>query len=220
MPTLTTAGRIALVLTLVYAGFLALVANDLPTAVFRPLFSEQGPFERMSIYMWLVLGAVLLLPAGLPARLRLAMAAVSFAFAAREADLHKAYTVMSISKIKFYLSPAVPLLQKLAGGLVLLALVVALVYLALQLWRWLRGGQALHTPVGQLLLLPVLLLPASKVIDRMASVLYEDFGITLPPMVGQFVAAFEEGMELALPVLFLAALLLHRGQWREARARG
>ena len=39
-------------------------------------------------------------------------------------------TVMSLTKIKFYLSPDVPVMQKILGGIVFIAVTVALVYLA------------------------------------------------------------------------------------------
>ncbi len=193
-----------------------MLARDLPHDVFTLLFSEQGPFEQLSIVLWALLGAALLLKRPLPLCLRLATAAVAFAFAAREADLHKAYTVMSITKIKFYWSPEVPLPQKLAGGLVLLTLIALLVFLTVQLYGYVVRRRGLLTPMGQVMALPVLMLPVSKVIDRLPSQLYEMFQIVFPLTVQQLLAAFEEGMEMAMPLLFLVALLLHR----PARADG
>lgn len=187
-----------------------MLARDLPHDVFTLLFSERGPFEQLSIVLWALLGAALLLKRPLPLRLRLAMAAVAFAFAAREADLHKAYTVMSMTKIKFYLSPEVPLPQKLACGLVLLTLIGLLVFLTVQIYGYVVRRRGLLTPVGQVMALPVLMLPVSKVIDRLSSHLYEMFQIVFPLTVQQLIAAFEEGMEMAMPLLFLVALLLHR----------
>ncbi len=149
----------------------------------------------------------------------LPLAALAFLFAAREADLHKAFTVMSIEKIKFYLSPDVPVMQKLIGGLVMLAVAGLVVFLARQFYLFFVRQNGAHTPVGQVLLLPVLMLPIAKVLDRGANILKESFGIHLPPTVGQFNAAFEEGMEMAIPVLFIVALLLYQASQREVQPR-
>ncbi|AXQ29240.1 hypothetical protein D0B54_11310 [Solimonas sp. K1W22B-7] len=210
---LETATRVALAVLLIYAGYLVMLAGSLPREIFAPLFSEKGPFEQMSIVLWLALGSVLLFhdfrsPKVLP------LALLAFVFAAREADMHKAFTVMSIEKIKFYLSPDVPVMQKLIGGLVLLSVAGLVVFLARQFYLFFVRRDGARTPVGQVLLLPVLMLPIAKVLDRGANVLKESFGIHLPATVGQFNAAFEEGMEMAIPVLFIVALLLYRASQR------
>ena len=215
MKALTTAARVALVIVLIYVVYLLLLALSLPRDIFRPLFSEQGAFEQMCVLLWFALGVMLALHHLRSPRV-LALAVLALLFAAREADLHKAFTTMSLTKIKFYLSADVPLMEKLLGGLVLLGTVALILYAARLFYRFvLRGG--LRTPVGQVLLLPVLMLPASKLVDRFASQLYELFGIRLPETTGQIVAAFEEGMEMAMPVLFIVALLLYRAERREAQ---
>lgn len=212
MNFLTAAGRITLLALLVYAVFLVTLATSQSPEVFRPLFSESGPFEQMSVLLWALLGVALLLPGALPNRPRLAMAVVALLFAAREADLHKRFTVMSLEKIKFYLSPDVPMLQKLLGGLVWLMTVALLVYLGRALYGAVRRQQLLHSGPGQVMMLAVLMLPLSKVIDRFSSQLYEMFQIVLPPLVQRLIAAFEEGMEMIMPLLFLVAWQLYRAQ--------
>ncbi len=52
---LETAARVALAVLLMYAGYLVMLAASLPREIFAPLFSEQGPFEQMSIVLWLAL---------------------------------------------------------------------------------------------------------------------------------------------------------------------
>lgn len=215
MNKLSTAMRVALAVLVIYAGYLVVLAASLTPEVFIPLFSEQGPFEEMSIVLWVALGAMLLFH-DFRSRRMLALAALSFVFAAREADLHKAFTVMSISKIKFYVSPDVPAMQKVVGGLVFLAVVALIVYLARLCWQYFFRQGGLRTPVGQVLLLPVLLLPISKFLDRFSNMLRESFNIELSYAVNQFIAAFEEGMEMAMPVLFIVALMLYRAHQRES----
>lgn len=217
MKNLSTAVRMALVVVLIYVGYLMLLALSLPPELFKPLFSEQGPFEEMSMVLWVVLGAMLLFHDFRSPRV-LALAALAFLFAGREADLHKAYTVMSIEKIKFYLSPDVPVIQKILGGIVLLGCIGLILHLAQLCHRYFYRQGGLRTPVGQVLLLPVLMLPASKIIDRFASQVYEIFGVRLPVTLGQVVSSLEEGIEMAMPVLFIVALMLYRAGRREPRA--
>ena len=215
MNKLSTAVRVGLAVLLIYASYLVVLAASLQPEIFKALFSEEGPFEEMSIVLWVALGAMLLFHDVRSPRV-LALATLSFVFAAREADLHKAFTVMSISKIKFYLSPDVPMMQKIIGGLVLLAVVALIIHLARLCWRFFFQQGGLGTPVGQVLLLPVLLLPISKVLDRFSNGLRESFDIHLSSTVNQFIAAFEEGMEMAMPVLFIVALMLYRASLRES----
>lgn len=212
MRNLTPTFKIAFVLLLIYVTHLSYLAMVLPSEVFHPLFAETGPYEGMSIVLWCVLGVMLLGSLSLSPRPIAAMALTAFVFAAREADWHKKFTDMSLVKIKFYLSPDVPGMQKLLGGLVYIAVILLLVYLAKLLFDYVYRQGGLRTAIGQLLLLPAVLLPASKILDRIASQVYEITGTRLPEGVGQMIAAWEEGLEMALPVLFIVALLLYRTQ--------
>ena len=218
MTRLTTAVKIAGVVLLIYLAHLTFLALGLPKEVFAALFAETGPYEVMSIVLWVTLGGLLLLSLPLQPRSVLAMAVLSFVFAAREADWHKKFTVMSLEKIKFYLSPDVPVLQKILGGIVFIAVTIALIYLAKRLYNYLVHENGLRSPLGQLLVLPAVLLPLSKILDRIASQIYEIFGIRLPETISQLIAAYEEGLEMALPALFIVALLLFRIRRSETAA--
>lgn len=221
MNRLTTAVKIAGVVLLIYLAHLTFLALSLPKEVFDALFAETGPYEGMSIILWVTLGGLLLLSLPLQPRSVLAMAVLSLVFAAREADLHKRFTVMSLTKIKFYLSPDVPVLQKIIGGIVFIAVTIALIYLAKRLYNYLVHEGGLRSPLGQLLILPAVLLPLSlsKILDRIASQIYEIFGVRLPGTMSQLIAAYEEGLEMALPALFIVALLLLRIRRSEIEAQ-
>jgi hypothetical protein len=209
----TTACRLTLVLLFIYTAYLLVLALSVTPAVFDPLFSEFGPFEEMSIMLWVGLGILLLYTSRSPKGI--AMAALSLLAAAREAELHKALTTMSILKSRFYLGPEVPWQEKLAGAAVVMAAIALGIYLMIAFYRFLLHDKGLATPVGQILLTALILLPITKVLDRMSSVLRTDFGVVLPQRAGQIVKALEEGMEMALPILFIMALLLFRTQQRD-----
>jgi hypothetical protein len=203
---------------LLYFGHLTVTACSLSDENFEPLFAETGPYERMSILLWLLLAVMLLCALKSVSRFAqgklMVMSMLSVIFAAREANWHKEFTVMSIEKIKFYLSPDVPGLQKLLGGLALFTVIAILAYLAHLFYRFLKEDQGLQTPLGQVLLFPACLLPLSKLLDRFSSQMHEIFKIRVKGLAGRLISAYEEGMEMILPVLFIAALLLYRQQQR------
>ncbi len=206
----TNPTKAALALMLLYLAFLADLAVQMPAGVVEQLMSEQGPFERMSVVLWLALAALALWRRpGSKATVTL-MVFVGLAFAAREADLHKAYTVMSISKSRFYLSPLVPLHHKLIGGALVLGTVGALLYLLRVFYRYLFVEQGWLAACGQLLLLPIALLPITKLLDRSVSWLDRKLGYRVPEEIARAIGTFEEGMEMALPALLIAALVHYR----------
>ncbi|MFI9654336.1 hypothetical protein ABGV17_06355 [Guyparkeria sp. GHLCS8-2] len=59
------------------------------------------------------------------------------------------------------------------------------------------------------MLFAVAISPLLKVVDRGPSILRVQFDLTLPANIDMVMLALEEGMESALPVLFLVALGLY-----------
>ncbi len=194
------------VLTAAYAVLLALLALYTPGADFLWLFSEQGPFEILSIGFWLLLAALCFSLPGLPRR-PWGSGIVAMVAAAREADLHKAFTTDSLFKTHYYLKSAAPLLEKLVAGVVALLALAAVVYVLVAGARYIRRTEAWRHDWGKTVLYGIVLLVASKLLDRMEAVTADWFGLHFPLMLHRFVAAFEEGVECLLPVLFIAALL-------------
>lgn len=206
--------RALMLFALGYAGLLTALAFCLPEDQFRWMFSEQGPFERMSIVFWLSLAALCLFLPGLPYQGRFAPALAALLAAGREADLHRAFTERSIFKSSYYLKSAAPLGEKVLGGLVaFLALVVYLLGAGARYFfrarAWQRGwAQTLASGVG--------LLAICKMMDRAESVLGEWFGWRFAPVLKHLNGAWEEGFECLLPVLFIVGVLQYRA-WRQSK---
>lgn len=129
-----------------------------------------------------------------------ALSVMMFAFAARELDWHKAFTGMSVLKVSFYLGAA-PLHQKLVSLALLVPIVVAGGYLALNHLvpvcraAWRRHPAAVTTvvyAVGMVL---------AKMLDRSVNIYIEDFGGTVTESVQVLASVLEETSELGLSLL-------------------
>ncbi|MES2536823.1 MAG: hypothetical protein V4632_13215 [Pseudomonadota bacterium] len=189
--------------TAVYILLLTLFPLMLSEPVFRYTFSEEGPYEQLSIAGW-VLAALLILvrirPLGLKAW---TFASIFVMFAAREADLHKAFTVGSIFKSRYYLDAAAPIRDKLVSGIVAAGMIALVVYAGFVIMRFLFRQGGLQSRTGFWLMLGTASFVLCKVVDRAPAILAEGYGITLPPLAMRYASAFEEGMELLNPLLFM-----------------
>ena len=182
-----------------------LAAATLPDPAFARLFNEYGLVESLTIAAWLV-AAVIFATEAISRGGAVAWLAVPVCIAAalREADLHVALTGLSVLKIRFYASDAFAVWEKLLALAVVLPIGAALAALLLLLVRRLRRDGA-GSPAIRLLLVTLALLVLSKVLDRSPAVLLEWYGFQRSDDLRRWMQAFEEGIELLLPVLFVAS---------------
>lgn len=185
-----------------YLLVLAVLPLTLSQPVFDWFFSEEGPVEIGSIVLWCVAAAVVLVcvrPIGARAG---AFALLYLVFAAREAQLHRAFTADSMFKSAYYRRAPAPLEEKLIAGLAAIAIIALLFYVLWIAIRFLWKESGWRTRSGAWLLAGLALLVLSKVLDRAPAVLAEDFDIVLAPLLKNYFSAYEEGLEAALPLLF------------------
>lgn len=192
--------RIVLAIAL-FTVLLALFPLLLSEESFVWVFSEAGPFERLSEPAWIVTALIVIFrirPLGPRAW---AFALLCLAFAAREADWHKAFTGESFLKNSFYRDAARPIEDKLICGAIALVLIGLLLYAGFIIARFLfiRGGWRSRS--GGWLLAGTALVVIGKVLDRLPATLSVDYGIELGPMVKLYATAFEEGMEMIHPMI-------------------
>lgn len=194
---------------------LVAVSFALPVQTVERLFSETGPIERGSAYLWIGLGA-LALAATRPTAGSVAGAVVSLACAAREMDLHRSFTGYSVLKPRFYFMGDQPLSHRALAGLAVLTLAGAGSVLAARvvptLWRLRSSLPAwgITTVVG------LATLVGSKALDRAPMIIEDALGIAALPRTHAVVHAVEEGYESILPVIFGIAVLQH-ARWRRER---
>jgi len=172
-------------------------------------FWEHGPVENLTVAGYLACSAWLALLAIRRSSQRTFFtlsALVLLLPAARELDLHKAFTSDAISKSRYYLDPQIPLPEKLLAVAAILVALALLVSYARRYWRPLvagvRRGSAAHlsTAIG------IALLPVSKTLDTLPRLL-RDFGFELGEAGKRVIGINEETLEMTLPLFFLFALV-------------
>ncbi|MGM0516033.1 MAG: hypothetical protein ACQER6_00370, partial [Pseudomonadota bacterium] len=183
------------------------------------MFSEKGWFENLSPVFWLLLGAVLLFARPIGLAKRIGMAVITAALAAREEGWHKKLTTDSLFKSDYYQMADVPLGERLVAGAVVLALTGLLIWLLVAGGRELFARGGWRRPWGWVALFAVLISPILKAVDRGPSILRIRFDIMLPSDIDMVMLSLEEGMEMALPLLFLLALFLYLADCRSTDAQ-
>lgn len=186
---------------LLYLAVLAVLPLVLSTPAFERFFSEEGPIEMASTLLWIAAAGVVLARVRPLGRRAWAFALLYLVFAAREAQLHRAFTADSMFKSSYYRRVAAPFEEKLVAGLVAIAILALLVYVFWVVVRFLWTERGWRTRSGAWLLAGMALLVFSKVLDRAPAVLAEDYDLVLGPLAKRYFSAFEEGLEATLPLM-------------------
>jgi len=205
---MTRFDRGLLALLAAYVAMLVVLPFLLSAETFDAAFSETGPFERLSLIAWIVAAAVVVVrirPYGLSAA---AFTVLYLLFAAREADLHKAFTTRSISKLNYYRDASIGVSERIVAALAALAILCVIVYAVFVVLRFLFARQGLRTRAGLWLALGGSLLVFGKVLDRSAAVLTQVFHVARPQWMIGLTDSFEEGLELATPALLAVSAWL------------
>ncbi|MFA9480458.1 hypothetical protein ACERK3_19500 [Phycisphaerales bacterium AB-hyl4] len=217
--TLTKSTRI----TLFALGIATILLSLLPWFAWsersrRLLYAEEaGLLEVASAVLWLGLAASLFIIFR-PTNWRVTAAAVVCLFAAaREASWHDRFTGYSVMKIGYYLDPSYPFAQRLLFAVAIAVGVACIVIVGLTLFRHLRENPTGQAAWVQHLLLVLVVGVTAKVLDRSPAIIEDATGVALPTLLAQIMHAWEEGLEMLLPVLlFIAALLFVRARMLES----
>lgn len=202
----------------VYALALAALAWPLDLGSYRAIFSEQGPFERLSPVFWVGLALACAVQAAPLAnghgrgRNLVVLALIAVLLAMREADWHYKLAGGNVLRIKFYSQGSATLEVKLIAAVIV---IVGLVIVLRALWlaiATLRHRAAWREPWVWTLAIGLLAMVGTKMLDRSLNLLREWFALTLPEQTGHLIGAWEEGFECALPLIFAVALW----QWRRS----
>jgi hypothetical protein len=193
-----------------YTALLIGLAMRLPPERFSYIFSEAGPFEEVSILLWL--GASLaVLAFARPLTSRGVIFALLFAaFAAREASWHKAFTTDSLLKISYYLKSPASLTEKILAGVVAALFIAMLIYAAIVVIHFLFVKSGFASRTGYWLVLAGVLFVLVKLVDRTPSLLHDFTGHQIQVDVWRLMKAFEEGFEALTPALFALSAWVSR----------
>lgn len=203
--------RATLMAEAVYIGLLLPLPWVLDKPELRWLFSEAGPFERLSALFWVLLGLcslALLRTAGWRARLTCGLAA--WIGAARELDLHTALTGTSLFKSSYYLHAPAAAGEKWMAAALALAVLAVLADVARLGLLALRDPAQRQRESLRIAGLALAITLATKLADKLQSFVHDVSGHWLPQTASLTVEALEEGVEMSLPLLFLVALLRFR----------
>lgn len=212
IPSPPSPSRIVLLLAL-YGLLLTVVVCLLDQQQFTALFREGAPVEALTTPLWIMLAAWCLDPTQTPSRGTIACGMLALLAAMREADWqHHEATNMSMFKFKFYLQPNVALPEKLlAGTISILAIAVILWTLTLGLRHLLRErAQVLRPAWAQVAALGFMMLLGVKALDRVINTLADVTGYRIGGLAGRLIGGYEEGFEMALPLVFAVALWWYR----------
>ncbi len=180
---------------------LILILNFLPRHSAQILTRENGIIEFFSAVGYFIAAAVALYIAlSMKWQTGFSVSLIMLLFGLRELDFHARFTTMGISKIKFYLSPEVGVIEK---SIVIVLVILLFTFLYTFLKKHAKGfvnGLKQGVPHIVTACAGVLFLPLSKFLDGGFKWLDEmDQGYRL--------VFIEESMELAIPYFFIIAML-------------
>lgn len=184
----------------------------LPDDVLDILIKEDGVVETAQFVLYLVCAII----SWFYARHNIWKSGISggiiFAiFALRELDFQKRFTSMSVTKTRFFISPDVSIAAKMIAGAILISSVIILMSFVLKTNATLLNGLRARLKWAFSACAGIGLLAASTVLDN-ANRHFKAIGIVLSDQLSMVVEIFEEMIELAIPLLFLLALV----QWQRA----
>lgn len=203
---------------LLYAAALAAIAWPLDLTGYRAMFSESGPFERLSPVFWLALALACAVQAAPLANGRgrgknlVMLAVIAALLAMREADWHYKLAGGNVLRLKFYAHNPASFEVKLIAFMVVLSGLIVVLRAAWLGVRTLRQRGSWREPWVWTLAIGLLATVGTKMLDRSIGLAREWFAVALPEQTGHLIGAWEEGFECALPLIFGLALW----QWRRS----
>lgn len=194
---------------LLFSALLFVITFFLDPSVAKDLTHETGLFEKLSPPLWVALAALCLITLGYRSRYAIGTTLLALIFAAREMDLHKAFTADSIFKNAFY-RMNISMTQKVFGGLAAAMCVAVLLWLLIATIRYFYAERAWRQAWGRLTIVAICLIFFTKIMDRIDAVLSVDYGYHLQHQTVMIFHMHEEGFEMLLPIVFALALLTWR----------
>ena len=194
----------------IYIGVCVHTALFAPVQVTQFLFSESGPFESFSAWLWYLLAVLSVLNTELKLKTRIFTALGAALLGLREMDFHKRLFDDSFIKTNFYRSAEIPFMDKLLGFILLLAIIFVFFNLAKIFVQVIRQFKSNPNIAYLFIALTVLCGGLSKLLDRTSSTLNEDFNIKLMQHTEVIIMTIEEGVEMLLPILLVVAVMTYR----------
>lgn len=196
----------AFLVLIAFSAYLTWLSFYLDHETHNALFSESGFFEMASPLGW-IMAACVSFCHWQYARIKSVLLGLTFlAFAAREIELHKAYTSDSFLKINFYKDGIE--MEQILGGLAAITFIALGLYMIFTVARYILRQRGWAHSSGLIMIWGFGMLFISKILDRAPSILRKDYDITLDIQWDMLMGAFEEGYEFIVPLILAAALII------------
>ncbi len=184
----------------------------------NPLFRESGPIEELSpiCYALCMVLIVALGGAKFAFTRALSLMVVLLAMMLRELDFHMRFTVMSITKTRFFLSGDVPLQQKVLAFLALALIGLAVLHVIFAHGRAFVARLRRFDPVGVAAALSIAMILLSEGLDGAYNTLAK-IGLPITIAQGEFLEKVEETAEMGIPIFAALAILAYFGTRRERK---
>jgi len=173
------------------------------------LIREGGPIELLSATCYCIVPLIMFIKGGWSfIRRHASLAVLVSALGMRELDFNARFTMMSITKIKFFLSPQVPLVEKIIAVLVILILLAALVDCLKKYLRPFLAGCAKKDVVSMTAGVSLLFMAISKSLDGLPRKL-RSLGLDIAGQSSLYAESAEEILELGIPLMLIISTLAH-----------
>ncbi|ABC78515.1 hypothetical protein [Syntrophus aciditrophicus] len=173
------------------------------------LVRENGPIELMSALGYFVVPLIMFIRGGWSfIRRHASLAVLVVALGLRELDFNARFTTMSITKIKFFLSPQVPLGEKIIAVLLILILLAALVDCLKKYLRPFLAGCAKKDVVSMTAGVSLLFMAISKSLDGLPRKL-RSLGLDIAGQNSLYAESAEEILELGIPLMLIISTLAY-----------
>lgn len=173
------------------------------------LVRENGPIELMSALGYFVVLLIMFIRGGWSfIRRHASLAVLVVALGLRELDFNARFTTMSITKIKFFLSPQVPLGEKIIAVLLILILLAALVDCLKKYLRPFLAGCAKKNVVSMTAGVSLLFMAISKSLDGLPRKL-RSLGLDIAGQNSLYAESAEEILELGIPLMLIISTLAY-----------
>lgn len=183
--------------------FLYLIGISLPVEERNFWFKEGRLIESATVFGYF-LCTVFIVYKGQFAHLKHLFTLIVF-FLLRELDFDKRFTTMGIFKGKFLFSASVPPVEKLAGAMVILAVLYVFITILRRYSKLFFQGLKNRSVISQGILIIIVFLVASKSLDGISRRL-RLVGIEMSKQASMHAGVVEEILELGIPIVIYISL--------------
>lgn len=177
------------------------------------LVAEFGIVENMTVVFYLIAIVIIWLPVVIATSsfvVRLCGTIILLAMAAREIDLHKYISGISMFKLRFWTGDF-PLSEKILSVLIILPIALSLIYLFVKYYKLFFNALKSHRADSVTLMTFIVVMGVAKFLDRSLNVITEIKDWQVPIWLVALQNAFEEYFELLLPILIIIYIFQYMG---------